>query len=70
MRDTVCGTVENVTAAKIVRDVSRKLEAGQLASDIKAHINHLRRQSMRNAYLAVRIIEGKDGIRTRLKSDD
>lgn len=68
--DTVCGTVENVTAAKIVRDVSRKLEAGQLAPDIKAHINHLRRQSMRNAYLAVRIIEGKDGIRTRLKSDD
>ena len=68
--DTVCGTVEKVTAATLVGDVSKKLEAGQIAPDIKAHINHLRRQSMRNAYLAVRIMEGKDGIRTRLKRDD
>ena len=69
IRDKLCGTVKTVTAQQLVADVSEKLEAGQIAPEIKAHLNHLRRQSMRNAYLAVRVIEGKAGVRTRLKND-
>ncbi len=67
--DTLCGTVETVTAQQLVKDIAEKLEAGQIAPEIKAHLNHLRRQSMRNAYLALRVIEGKTGLRARLKDD-
>lgn len=67
--DKLCGTVQTVTAQQLVTDVSEKLEAGQIAPEVKAHLNHLRRQSMRNAYLAVRVIEGKAGVRARLKND-
>lgn len=67
--DTLCGTVENVTAQQLVKNVAGKLEAGQISPEIKAHLNHLRRQSMRNAYLALRVIEDKTELRTHLKND-
>ena len=67
--DTLCGTVENVTAQQLVKNVAGKLEAGQISPEIKAHLNHLRRQSMRNAYLALRIIHNKEELRARLKDE-
>ncbi len=67
--DTLCGTVETITAQQLVKDISGKLEAGQIAPEVKAHLNHLRRQSMRNAYLALRVIEGKTELREHLKDD-
>lgn len=66
--EKLCGTVETVSAGDLVADVTRKLAAGGIAPDVKARLNHLRRQSLRNAYLALRIIEGKDSLRARLKS--
>lgn len=66
--ETLCGTVETVRAASLVADVTKKAAAGGIAPDVKARLNHLRRQSLRNAYLALRIIEGKDSLRARLKS--
>ena len=65
--DRVCGTTEDVQAADIVADVSQKLALGHLAPEIKARLNHLRRQSLRNAYLALRILEGRKGVRKRLQ---
>ena len=47
--------------------VSQQLAQGGLAPAIKARLNHLRRQSLRNAYLALRILEGRDGVRKRLE---
>lgn len=67
--DKLCGTVETVTAQQLIHDVSDKLEAGQIAPCVKAHLNHLRRQSMRNAYLALRIIHNKEELRARLKDE-
>lgn len=67
--DKLCGTVETVTAQQLIHDVSDKLEAGQIAPGVKAHLNHLRRQSMRNAYLALRIIYNKEELRARLKDE-
>ena len=66
--EELCGTVETVAAEDLVADVTKKLAAGGIAPDVKARLNHLRRQSLRNAYLALRIIEGKDSLRARLKS--
>ena len=65
--DKVCGTTEDVEAADIVADVTKKLSLGHLAPEIKARLNHLRRQSLRNAYLALRILEGRKGVRKRLQ---
>ena len=39
--------------------MTKKLSLGHLAPEIKARLNHLRRQSLRNAYLALRILEGR-----------
>lgn len=65
--DRVCGTTETVTAEAITGPVREKLALGGLAPAIKARLNHLRRQSLRNAYLALRILEGRDGVRKRLE---
>ena len=65
--DRVCGTTESVTAEALASRVSQQLAQGGLAPAIKARLNHLRRQSLRNAYLALRILEGRDGVRKRLE---
>jgi polysaccharide pyruvyl transferase WcaK-like protein len=59
------GTVETVKAEDIAADVREKLSLGRVAPEVKARLNHLRRQSMRNAYLALRVLEGKAGLRER-----
>lgn len=65
--DTVCGTTEDVTAEAVVADVTAKLKRGGLEAEVKAKLNHLRRQSLRNAYLALRVLEGREGVRRRLQ---
>ncbi|WP_296828940.1 polysaccharide pyruvyl transferase CsaB [uncultured Megasphaera sp.] len=65
--DKVCGTTETVTAEAVADRVSEKLAPGELDPAIKARLNHLRRQSLRNAYLALRILEGRGGVRKRLE---
>ena len=65
--DRVCGTTESVTAEALASRVSQQLAQGGLEPAIKARLNHLRRQSLRNAYLALRILEGRDGVRKRLE---
>ena len=55
--DTLCGTMETVTARTLVTDVTARLKAGGIMPEVRARMNHLRRQSMRNAYLALRVIE-------------
>lgn len=65
----LCGTVETVTAEGLVQDVTQKLQAGRIAPVVKAKLNHLRRQSLRNAYLALRVIDGKKGLRDRLRKN-
>lgn len=65
--ESLCGTVETVKADDIVDDVMKKSEARGIVPEVKARLNHLRRQSLRNAYLALRVIEGKDSLRARLK---
>jgi polysaccharide pyruvyl transferase CsaB len=62
----LAGTVEAVQADDITADVKRKLALGRVDPEVQAHLNHLRRQSMRNAYLALRVLEGKAGLRARL----
>ena len=64
--ETVCGSVADIRAGDVVRDVAKNVKAGGLAPDVKARLNHLRRQSLRNAYLALRVIEGKENLRARL----
>lgn len=59
------GTVETVKAEDIAADVRKKLSLGRVAPEVKARLNHLRRQSMRNAYLALRVLEGRAGLRER-----
>ncbi len=66
--ETVCGSVENVTAAAIIHDVKKKAAAGKIAPGVRARLNHLRRQSLRNAYLALRLLEGKNKLRERLQN--
>ncbi len=68
--EALCGHVDDVTAAGLVADASRKLAVGKIAPGVRARLNHLRRQSLRNAYLALRVLEGKDGVRKRLKQAD
>lgn len=65
--DKVCGTTEEIRAADLYHDVAEKLKRGGLAPEIKARLNHLRRQSLRNAYLALRVLEGREGVRKRLQ---
>lgn len=60
------GTVESVRAEDIAADVKKKLALGRMDLEVQARLNHLRRQSMRNAYLALRVLEGKAGLRARL----
>ena len=57
--DTLAGTMETVTAEALIEDVCQKLERHGLTPEVKLRLNHLRRQSMRNAYLALRAITGK-----------
>ena len=55
--ETLCGTMETVTAKALTEDVTAKLKAGGIQPEVRARLNHLRRQSLRNAYLALRVIE-------------
>ncbi|WP_301860142.1 polysaccharide pyruvyl transferase CsaB [uncultured Megasphaera sp.] len=64
--ERLCGTVESISAADIVADVRTKLKRGSIAPVIKARLHHLRRQSLRNAYLALRVLEDKERIKKRL----
>jgi polysaccharide pyruvyl transferase WcaK-like protein len=63
--EKLVGTVESVTAEDIVADVKKKLALGRISPEVDAHMNHLRRQSLRNAYLALRVLEGRAGLRKR-----
>lgn len=63
--ETLCGTMESVTAQALVDDVSAKLGQGGQSPEVRARLNHLRRQSMRNAYLALRVIEEHPAARKR-----
>ena len=65
--ETLCGTMETVTAKALTADVTAKLKAGGIQPEVRARLNHLRRQSLRNAYLALRILEGRKGVRKRLQ---
>lgn len=56
--ETLCGTVETVTAQALVADVSRKLEAGGIHRDVKEKVHQLCRRSLDNAYLARSVLEG------------
>ena len=55
--ETLCGTMETVTAKALTEDVTARLKAGGIQPEVRARLNHLRRQSLRNAYLALRVIE-------------
>lgn len=57
--DSLAGTMETVTAETLVEDVRQKLTRRGLTPEVKLRLNHLRRQSLRNAYLALRAITGK-----------
>lgn len=63
----IIGTVESVRSDDLVADVLGKLEQQGQTVEVRGKLNHLRRQSLRNAYLALRVLEGKEGVRTRLK---
>lgn len=65
--ETVCGSVRDVTADAIAADVMKKAEAEKMSPEVKARLNHLRRQSLRNAYFALRVLEGKERLRVRLQ---
>ncbi len=53
----LCGTMETVTAQGLVDDVLKKLSQHGISAGVKGQLNHLRRQSMRNATLALQVIE-------------
>jgi polysaccharide pyruvyl transferase WcaK-like protein len=53
----LCGDLNSVTAAQLIADMDRKLEARQPAADVLEHVERLRELSLRNAHLALNIIE-------------
>lgn len=55
--ETLCGTMETVTAQALMEEVSRKLDAGSVQPDIKANIEQLCRRSLCNAKLARQVLE-------------
>lgn len=55
--ESLCGTMESVTADAVISDVSRKLERGALTPEVEEHIHALRRKSMENAYLALHVLD-------------
>ncbi|KMO86786.1 polysaccharide pyruvyl transferase [Megasphaera cerevisiae DSM 20462] len=67
--EKVCGTVDTIQADALIDAVSQKLQAGQIAPEVKARLNHLRRQSLHNACLALRVLEGKKNFRSDMEKD-
>ncbi|MCI1822363.1 MAG: polysaccharide pyruvyl transferase CsaB [Megasphaera sp.] len=55
--ERLCGTIETVTADMLIVDLDKKLTMGQLAPSVLIRINQLRELSLRNAYLALKVIE-------------
>ena len=55
--ERLCGTMETVTADMLIVDLDKKLTMGQLAPSVLIRINQLRELSLRNAYLALKVIE-------------
>lgn len=59
----ICGTVERVEAADVIGNVRRQLQQGGLTPAVQQRLQHVRRQSLRNTYLAARLLVGKEGVR-------
>ena len=56
--ERLCGTMETVTAAAIISDVSKKLEAGTIAPSVQEKVHYLCHQSQENAALALSVLNG------------
>jgi polysaccharide pyruvyl transferase WcaK-like protein len=57
--EKLCGDMDTVTADMLIDDLSQKLSFGQMAPPVLARVKELRELSLRNAYLALRVIEKK-----------
>lgn len=55
--ENLCGTLKTVTAEMLVRDIGGKLEAGGPSEHVRERMARLREASLRNAYLALKVIE-------------
>jgi polysaccharide pyruvyl transferase CsaB len=58
--EPLCGTLDTVTTEMLVDDIGRKLSLGHVGENVMGRMTRLRELSLRNARLALQIIEKKN----------